>query len=270
MVIYEEINMNTKSSILQKVDKYLNKQGTFAYRICKLIKDGDFVDVLSSQELVHLLNEGPWKKIKVNNLTSQMKVLQTEDIIKIKILGKGRKKRIFWFPGWVDKNKVEQNLPTQLTGDGILFFTGRDSWTDPNKNFPKVIEMLRGDLCIVDPYYGNGTFYVLEKFGKHRKIRFLSSMLGGEEQKDLTKFNNNLYRFKKEFKNIEMKKYNKFYELHDRYIIGEKSLVIIGHGIKDLANKESFVIFLPENFVKSFLPNLRKIFEERWKKSVSI
>jgi len=262
--------MNTKSSILLKTNKYLNKKGTFSYRICKLLKDGDFVDVLSSQELVHLLNEGPGKKIKVGSFSSQMKALQTEDIIKVKILGKGRNKKNFWFPGWIDKKRVEQKLPTHGTGESIQFFTGQDSWTDPNKNFPKVIGMLKGDLCIVDPFYGNGTFYVLEKFGKTKKIRFLSSTLGDEEKSNQTKFDINLKRFKKEFKNIEMRKYDKFYELHDRYIIAENSLVIIGHGIKDLANKESFVIFLPENFVKNFLPKLKKIFKERWKKSSNI
>ena len=90
--------MNTKRQILQKADKYLNKKGTFAYRICKLLKDGDFADVMLSQELAHLLNGGPGKKIKVNTLASQMKALQTEDIIKVIILGKGRNKRNFWFP----------------------------------------------------------------------------------------------------------------------------------------------------------------------------
>ena len=127
--------------------------------------------------------------------------------------------------------------------------------------------MLKGDLCIVDPFYGNGTFYVLEKFGKKRKIRFLTCNLGNQEQSNLSNFKINLGRFKKEFKNIEMKKYDKFYELHDRYIIADNALVIIGHGIKDLADKESFVIFLPEEIVANFLPVVKKTFEERWKKS---
>jgi hypothetical protein len=262
--------MNTRNEILQKIEKFLGKTGQFSSRLCKLLKDGDFSDVISSQDLVHLLNEGAGKKIKVNTLGAFMEPLLKEDIVKVKITGKGRNKRKFWFPGWMDKKLVEKKISSQSGDDNVLFFTGQHSWTDPNKNFPKIIEMLDGDLCIVDPFYGNGTFYVLEKFGNKRKIRFLSSKLGDEEQSNPTKFDNSLKRFKKEFKNIELRKYDKAYELHDRYIIAKNALVIVGHGIKDLANRESFVIFLPEKLVKGFLPTLKQLFDQRWKKSSNI
>ena len=148
--------------------------------------------------------------------------------------------------------------------------TGSDAWTDSNKNFPNIINMLDGDLCIVDPFYGNGTFYLLEKFGKEKKIRFISGRLGDEEQKKITNFQINLKKFKREFKNIRMKKYDKFYELHDRYIIADNALVVVGYGIKDFANKESFVVFLPKKAALKFLPILKAIFEKRWKKSNDI
>lgn len=259
-----------KNSVLEKAEKFLKKKGRFTYRVCKLLKSGEFSNVLSSQELAHLVNDGAGKKIKVKNLNAQMDPLVDDDIVKIKTIGKGKKKEKFWFPGWLDKSQVEQKFSDHLSGSGVLFFTGKNPWTDPNKNFPKLIEMLEGDLCIVDPFYGNGTFFVLEKFGKKRQVRFLSSALGNDEQRNPIQFNSHLKRFKKEFKNIEMKKYNKLYELHDRYIIAENALVIIGHGIKDLADKESFVIFLSKTIVKTFLPTLKRIFEERWRKSGNI
>jgi hypothetical protein len=267
MALYEGLKMIQEANILIKCDKYLSKKGRFAYRICKLIKDGDFNDVLSSQELTHLLNEGPGKKIKVNDLSALMEPLLDNDIIKIKIIRKGRFKRKYWFPGFIDKKIAEKKIVEPSSVENVLFFTGKDSWTDPNKNFPKVIELLKGDLCIVDPFYGNGTFYVLEKFGKNRKIRFLSCKLGNEEQSNSTKFEINLKRFRKEFKNIEIRKYDNYFELHDRYIIAENGLVIVGHGIKDLADKESFVVFLSKTLAANFLPVLKKVFEERWKKA---
>lgn len=153
---------------------------------------------------------------------------------------------------------------------GVHFYSGEQSWSDLNKEFPKIIERLEGELCIVDRYYGNGTFHVLSLFGNDRKIRFLSSELGGEEQRNAEKFNKNLQRFKSEFKNIELRRYSNGYELHDRYIIAKNALVVIGHGIKDLGNKESFVIFLPKDFVHGFLPNLKAIFEHRWSNSTKI
>jgi len=259
--------MTAKNLILDKCKKFLAKKGSFSYRVCKLLNDGDFNDVISSHELSHLLNEGAGEKIKVSNLSALMEPLLEEEIVRIKIIRKGRKKEKFWFPAFIDKKKAEQKIVAPSFVKDVSFFTGKDSWTDPNKNFPKVIELIKGDLCIVDPFYGNGTFYVLEKFGKNRKIRFLSCKLGDEEQRNITKFDINLKRFRKEFKNIEMRKYDKYYELHDRYIIADNGLVIVGHGIKDLADKESFVVFLPKAFVAKFLPILKKVFEERWKKS---
>jgi len=262
--------MVTKSIVLKKCDKYLADNKRFAYRLCKALKDGDFNDVCSSQQLAQILNEGPGRKVKVNSLTAFMELLLKEDMVKVKILGKGRNKKKFWFPGWMDKQKVEQKIMSPSSAEDVLFFTGKESWTDPNKNFPKVIDSLKGDLCIVDPFYGNGTFYVLEKLGKKRKIRFLSCRLGSEEQANSTKFDISLKRFRKEFKNIEMRKYDKPYELHDRYIIADNALIIIGHGIKDLADKESFLVCLPNRLVSKFLPVLKKSFEERWKKSQNL
>ena len=262
--------MDNKKNVLTKTAKFLQNKKSFACRVCKLLENGEFDEPLSSNDLVQLLNEEPGKKIKTTNLTASMRPLQEEDIIKVKSVSVGKDTIRFWFPGWIDKKQAEKKLVSGSTADNVLFFTGENPWTDPNKNFPKIIDILEGDLCIVDPFYGNGTFYVLEKFGKTRKIQFLSARLGDEEQQNLTKFDTSLKRFKKEFKNIELRKYNRPYELHDRYIIAKSSLVIVGHGIKDLATKESFVIFLPEKLVKGFLPGLKGLFEQRWKKSGNI
>ena len=152
----------------------------------------------------------------------------------------------------------------------VLFFTGENAWSDANEQFPKMIAKLKGSLCAVDPYYGHGTFYLLRKFGKDRKIRFLSREMGAKEQKDLNLFRNDLQRFKKEFKNVELKRYSGSDQLHDRYIVADNALIIIGHGIKDIATKESFVVFLAEQMVRGFLPTLKQAFERRWKRSTDI
>lgn len=260
----------TKKQVFKKLDKFLARKGLFSFRVCKLIKDGEFDKVLSSQQLTDLLNEGPGKKVKTSSLTASMDPLLREDIVKVLIRGKGKNKKKYWFPNWIDKKKIDNELILPSSESNVLFLTGKNAWTDSNKSLTGIIKLLDGDLCIVDPFYGNGTFFLLEKFGKDRKIRFLSGQLGSEERENISDFQINLKRFKKEFKNIQMKIFDKFYELHDRYIIAQNSLVVVGHGIKDFANKESFVIFLPRKIVLNFLPNLKRIFEERWKKSKDI
>ena len=186
----------------------------------------------------------------------------------VKNFGRGRNKKKYWFPAWIDRQEVENEiLLPGLLENKTLFITGTNAWTDSNENFPKIISTLKGDLCVVDQFYGNGTFSTLSKFGKERRVRFLSAKLGDEEQKNITNFDINLKKFKSQFKNIKLKKYDEFWELHDRYIIADNALVVVGYGIKDFGNKESFVIFLPIKAVSNFLPVLKKIFEKRWKKS---
>lgn len=272
MALYKSKSISmiiTKKQVFQKIDKseFLSRKGRFTFRVCKLIKDGEFDSMLSSQNLTDLLNEGPGKKVRTNNLTASMEPLLDEDVVKILIYGKGKNKRKYWRPGWIDKKIAKDKLPLLLSENNLLFLTGKNTWTDPNENFPRIIKMLDGNLCIVDRYYGDGTLYTLRKFGKTRKIKFLSAELGRKEREDKTNFDISLRKFKRQFGNIKLKKYNKPEELHDRYIIAKNALVIIGHGLKDLGDRESFVIFLPSKTVSKFLPTLKDIFIKRWKKS---
>jgi uncharacterized protein (TIGR02391 family) len=108
------LGSNMKSSILKKCEN-LSKRDSFSYRVCKLLKNGEFSEALSSQELTHLLNETAGKKIKVNNLTASMEPLLKEDIVKVKILRNGRNKRKFWFPGWLNKVEIEERLEASGT-----------------------------------------------------------------------------------------------------------------------------------------------------------
>ncbi|MDP2947369.1 MAG: hypothetical protein Q8N88_04600 [Nanoarchaeota archaeon] len=265
--------VNKKKLVLQKINesRFIKQRGSFPFRVCKLITNGDFNKVIHSAGLADLLNEGPGKKVKTNRLASAMEPLLDEEIIKVKIFGRGRNRRKYWFPAWIDKQEVEDEiLLPGFSENKTLFITGANAWTDSNENFPKIISALNGDLCVVDQFYGNGTFSTLAKFGKERKVKFLSAKLGDEEQRNIADFNINLKKFKSQFKNIKLKKYRKFWELHDRYIIADNALVVVGYGIKDFGGKESFVIFLPKKEVADFLPILKRIFEKRWRQSNDI
>lgn len=157
------------------------------------------------------------------------------------------------------------NLPIN-NNPKIHFVNGANAWSSTNKNLPILIKKLDQEIMIVDPYYGLGTLYTLEKISENKKIRFLTSKLGSDENDD--KFKKEFLKFKNEFRNIQIKKYDKFYELHDRYILSSNGLIIIGHGLKDLGSKESFIIALFDDEIKSFISNLIQSFENKWNKSV--
>lgn len=148
----------------------------------------------------------------------------------------------------------------------IHFVNGTNAWSTTNKNLPMLITKLNQELIIIDPYYGIGTLSNLEKISKNKKIRFLTSRLGTNESED--KFKKELLKFKSEFRNIQINKYDKFYEFHDRYILSDNGLIIIGHGLIDLGSKESFIIALFDEEIKPLIPILTESFENKWKKSV--
>ncbi len=145
-----------KNTILQKCNKF-SKKGSFAYRVCKLLKDGEFSNVLSSQDLTHRLNETAGKKIKVNNLTASMESLLSNDLIGVKIIGSGKNKRKFWFPGWMDKKKIEFDL-TGKTSDPKEIFS-----ENLVKNLGTSFETELRDIALVYGKSGVCTAFLLRK-----------------------------------------------------------------------------------------------------------
>ena len=165
------------------------------------------------------------------------------------------------------KGQWVQKYNPIMEEDNIFYISGKKPWTDRNENFIKFLQKLKGEILIVDPYYGLDTLSILARFPKN-KIRFITSQLGKEEKEELVK--KEISRFKKEFKNINMGSYPKFYELHDRYIISENYFVVIGHGLKDFGNKECFLIAIPKKEIQEITNILENKFNERWKNSIRI
>ena len=71
----------------------------------------------------------------------------------------------------------------------------------------------------------------------------------------------------KEFPDSEFKAYPSPHELHDRYLLFDKEVWFVGHGIKDIGAKESFVVILQDPFGKEIRSTLRDSFDERWSNS---
>ena len=48
-------------------------------------------------------------------------------------------------------------------------------------------------------------------------------------------------------------------DLHDRFVLSEAKILLVGHGLKDIGAKESFVIVLPRTFAPDLLDNVRTV-----------
>lgn len=132
------------------------------------------------------------------------------------------------------------------------------------KTLETLIKSLRkGTLLIADPYYGVKTFDVLEAFAKHHKeIRFLTTRIGGGEKQTLV--SRVAKDFQKEFGKKVQVKLTSTNDLHDRYIISEGAFFLVGQGIKDLGNKESFIVGVEDRYGKDIRKSLEKLFDQRW------
>jgi hypothetical protein len=125
-----------KKQVLDVAGKYITENHiTFASRLCKKLKDGEFKDALNSTDLANLLNEGPGKKIKPKDLTASMQPLLEKGIVKVKNI----KNVKMWMPGWIKTTTVSMTsevvLPEKLIKSlGKTFKTEID---DLNLNYGK-------------------------------------------------------------------------------------------------------------------------------------
>lgn len=130
-----------------------------------------------------------------------------------------------------------------------------------------ILEELKGKLQIVDPYCGERTLDILRDV-KNKSIEFLTRVenISGKEGSG---FLRDLRDFKSEYKTIEFRNYPNT-DIHDRYVISEDSLVILGHSLKDLGSKESFAIILNKETSRNIVEALIENFNRRWKQATPL
>ena len=149
----------------------------------------------------------------------------------------------------------------------ILFISGEKDLTD-NIKIIKTLKQLKGEIMIIDRYYGLGTIEILKELG-NRKIRFLTYEKAANE--DEGKLESRFSKLKTEFKKIEIHTYpNWKKEIHDRYILSDNFFVIIGHGLNNIGSKESFLILIKTEKTQNIVKKLKRLFDSRWIKSQNL
>ncbi len=123
-----------------------------------------------------------------------------------------------------------------------------------------LLNSLGGDIAICDPYLGERSLDMLEEFPSAFGIRFLTAHL--DKPDSLAR----AYRdFRKEHPDmLEVRIFPDPKELHDRYILGPDTMLILGHGIKDIGSRESFVISLDRSIFEDVTRDVEEAFERRW------
>ncbi len=160
-------------------------------------------------------------------------------------------------------SQAGETLLDRILGEGFLkvLYLGPNSHREAHQKLYDLVRKLKGkELYISDPYYGVDVLSVIEEIVRAgKRVKFLSYC----RSESATKFSRELVYLRKHYTNkIEVRIYPKK-EIHDRYILADDSFVIVGHGIKDIGNKESLVLVVDDRFGKDARKELRHAFWNR-------
>jgi hypothetical protein len=149
----------------------------------------------------------------------------------------------------------------------VFYFEPENRFSSKRILSKNLLAKIKGDFGIVDPYCGVRTLDILKEIDD-RNIKFLTK-LDKLRPTQKTRFLRHLTDFKTECTHVEFRDYPSN-DIHDRYIVSDDYLVILGHSIKDLGSKETFSIFLNEDMAKDIVQDLRANFNRRWRASTPI
>lgn len=153
-----------------------------------------------------------------------------------------------------------------LSGIKALVVDGTRPWTDRHLTLPEIAGELKGRICVVDKFYGSGSLAILHYFKHGSPLQFLTA----KTNENGGAFARELKDFQKEVPSLEVRLFSSHQQLHDRYIISDNALVIVGHGIKDIGGKESFLILLKGEATSDLRKTLLEKFDSRWSTSLVI
>lgn len=140
-----------------------------------------------------------------------------------------------------------------LRFDGSAPRTARQRITD-------LLATLSGTVRVCDPYYGLRTFDILDAVSRPTAVRFLTARTSDPP----AKLSSALKDFKKERPRVEFRLTAAPHDLHDRYVVSGDSLLLVGHGLKDVGSKESFVVVLTATLAADLIRTVTASFDLRW------
>jgi len=146
----------------------------------------------------------------------------------------------------------------------LYYFQPGKHFTSKRILYNKILINLKGEIKIVDPYCDEKTLDILSDV-KNKVIKFLTKIDYLTANKK-SRFLRNYQDFKIEHPKIEFRDYPNN-DIHDRYILSKDLLIILGHSIKNLGEKESFAIVLYKNNNINISDSLSESFNRRWKHS---
>lgn len=122
---------------------------------------------------------------------------------------------------------------------------------------------LEGVVRISDPYYGARSADALTSCAsKAKQVLLLTGRCGGGENEGAAK--RVLLDTMKEHRNVEVRLAPPAQLPHDRFVLTDDELIIVGHGLKDIGSRESFVIRVPRPTLADTANQMGQTFDALW------
>ena len=124
-----------------------------------------------------------------------------------------------------------------------------------------ILSSLTGDTRICDPYYGAGSLLRLDQIVQ-KSIRFLTHTPDSKEQSAGT-LPRALAEYTRQYPGVEFRRYPTN-DLHDRFIVCHSELILLGHGLRDIGGKDSFVDRLNRSLAGDMIDQIIGSFDSKW------
>ena len=150
----------------------------------------------------------------------------------------------------------------------VLYFEPGKKYVSKRTLSQNMLSSLKGELNVVDQYGGQRTLDLL-RFNDGRTVKLLTKLDTIRNNTEKSSFLREVKDFKSDFPKFEARDYP-MNDLHDRYILSDDALVLLGGSMKDLGNKESFAIILRKNANKDIFDTVFEKFKTKWKTATII
>ena len=150
----------------------------------------------------------------------------------------------------------------EISGPKVIHVQSGEHHT-ARKHLREMLAGLQGVVRICDPYYGAQSLDVLEMIPSTCDVRFLT----GRTSEPQATISSRLSYFQRQFPHVGIRVYPTPSDLHDRYLIEADHFWLLGHGIKDVGNKESFIVRIKSDHARDLITDLTSTFDERWSNS---
>ncbi len=141
-----------------------------------------------------------------------------------------------------------------------IWYVAANSAYQAHEEIAEIFQSLTGEVCVCDPYYGAGSLARLAELSGCTSVRFLTKTPDRNEKSYLPR---RIQEFRKTHGHIEFRKYPGS-DLHDRFVLTDSEFIILGHGIKDIGGKDSFVVRIQRDIAEDTIDSVRKAFDAKW------